>query len=120
MPHSEKDKTADHLYPSSDYDYDGIAGTWLAIPPVFHLGFGVVALAVLIFLLPSINFRGPLKYLFTDYQVPIGIGIALFFIASALLSKLKSYQVSHKTRKKPTKTKSANRAKVSHNKKANR
>ncbi|WP_026879175.1 hypothetical protein WMO13_07570 [Ignatzschineria larvae DSM 13226] len=99
MPQSSKSKAPDHLYPSSNYDYDGIAGTWLAIPPVFHLGFGAITLAVLIFLLPSIHFRGPLKYLFTDYQVPIGIAIALFFIASALLSKLKFYQVSSKHQK---------------------
>ncbi len=118
MPHSAKDtkeitdkknKIADH-YPSPNYDYDGIAGTWLAIPPVFHLGFGVIALAILIFLLPSVHFRGPLKYIFTDYQTPIGIGIALFFIASALLSQLKAYQVKRKKTRKSNKPRATRRA----------
>lgn len=109
MPQASKIKDANYLSPSSKYDYDGIAGTWLAIPPIVHLIFAIIALAVLLFLLPHISFRGPLKYIFSDYQVPIGIAIALFFSASALLSKLKSYQVNHKTGRKSPQKQSANK-----------
>ena len=85
-------------YPTSKYDYDGITGVWLLIPPKFHLLILAILLPLILWVLPHINFKGNFRYIFADYRYYLAIGISLFFIASALLSIVKAKQVGGKVR----------------------
>lgn len=85
-------------HPTSKYDYDGITGVWLLIPPKFHLLILAVLLPLILWVFPHINFKGNFRYIFADYRYYLAGGISLFFIASALLSIMKAKQVGRKVR----------------------
>lgn len=85
-------------HPTSKYDYDGITGVWLLIPPKFHLLILAVLLPLILWVFPHINFKGNFRYIFADYRYYLAGGISLFFIASALLSIMKAKQVGGKVR----------------------
>lgn len=85
-------------YPTSKYDYDGITGVWLLIPPKFHLLILAILLPLILWVFPYINFKGNFRYIFADYRYYLAGGISLFFIASALLSIIKAKQVGGKVR----------------------
>lgn len=85
-------------HPTSKYDYDGITGVWLLIPPKFHLLILAVLLPLILWVFPHINFKGNFRYIFADYRYYLAGGISLFFIASALLSIVKAKQVRGKVR----------------------
>lgn len=80
-------------HPTQTYDYDGITGTWLLIPPKIHILMLALALPVIIWMLPFVHLKGNFRYLFTDYRYYIAGAVTLFCLASALLSLLKEKQV---------------------------
>lgn len=85
-------------HPSTKYDYDGLTGTWLLIPAKFHLLMLAILLPIIIWVLPNIHFKGNYRYFLADYRYHLAIFVAVFGIASTLLSILKSKQVTKQIR----------------------
>ena len=88
----------DLQHPSSKYDYDGITGTWLLIPAKFHILILALLLPIIIWVLPSVPFKGEFQYIFADYRYYIAGAMAIFCISSAILSIIKAKQVRQRLR----------------------